>query len=188
MSGPADLWASFAHDPRDPSFAALRASDADRDVVHGVLAEAFADGRLDREEYDERSAAVLGARTLGELPPLVSDLVPDRPLTTGRVPITAASSADLARRAEEHWRGEVRGALMGFVGSAIVTWAIWAAVMWGGFPWPLIVNALALLNLVRTAASKREIMATEVKRLERKRAKALESAKKKEPPDPGPST
>ena len=75
-----DLWASFQHDPRDPAVAPLRASDADRDVVHGVLAEAFADGRLDREEYDERSAAVLAARTLGELPPLVSDLVPDRPL------------------------------------------------------------------------------------------------------------
>lgn len=53
----------------------------------------------------------------------------------------------------------------------------------GGFPWPLIVNALAFLNLVRTAASKREIVAQEVKRLERKRAKALESAKKKQSPE-----
>lgn len=183
MSGPSELWSSFPHDPRDPSLASLRASDADRDIMHGVLAEAFADGRLDREEYDERSAALLGARTLGELPPLVSDLVPDRSVTTGRVPISAASPADLVRRAEDHWRGEVRGALMGLVGSAVVTWVIWAAVMWGGFPWPLIVNALALLNLVRTAASKREIVAQEVKRLERKRAKALESAKKKQPPD-----
>src|SRR6187397_2068017 len=46
-----DLWASFQHDPRDPAVAPLRASDADRNLVHGVLTEAFADGRLDREEY-----------------------------------------------------------------------------------------------------------------------------------------
>ena len=75
-----DLWASFQHDPRDPAAAPLRASDADRNVVHGLLTEAFADGRLDREEYDERSAATLQARTLGEFPALVADLVPDRPL------------------------------------------------------------------------------------------------------------
>lgn len=48
-----DVWGSFAHDPREPAVAPLRASDADREVIHGVLAEAFADGRLDRSEYDE---------------------------------------------------------------------------------------------------------------------------------------
>ena len=96
-----DLWASFQHDPRDPAVAPLRASDADRDVVHRVLADAFADGRLDREEYDERSATVLAARTLGELPPLVSDLVPDRPLLPARVPLAAATSTEIQKRAED---------------------------------------------------------------------------------------
>ena len=38
---------------------ALRAADADREIIHRVLGDAFADGRLDREEYDERSASVL---------------------------------------------------------------------------------------------------------------------------------
>ena len=102
--------------PRDPAVAPLRASDADRDVVHQVLADAFADGRLDRDEYDERSGSVLAARTLGELPPLVSDLVPDRPLLPARVPLAAASSAELQRRAEDHWRDERRNAFFGFVG------------------------------------------------------------------------
>ncbi len=53
--GAGNVWASFQHDPRDPAAAPLRASDADRNVVHGLLTEAFADGRLDREEYDERT-------------------------------------------------------------------------------------------------------------------------------------
>jgi hypothetical protein len=163
--------------------APLRASDADRNVVHQILTDAFADGRLDREEYDERSATVLSARTLGEFPPLVSDLVPDRPLLPARVPLAAASSSDLQKRAEEHWRDERRRAFFGFIGSAVLLWTIWAATMLGGFPWPLIVNAFALLNLLRTAAGKREIVAAEVQRLEKKRAKEIE--KKQRPPGPG---
>jgi hypothetical protein len=183
-----DVWASFQHDPRDPAVAPLRASDADRNVIHGVLTEAFADGRLDREEYDERTAATLAARTLGQLPPLVADLVPDRPLLPATVPLSAASSSELQRRAEARWREDRRGAFIGFVGSAVVMWTIWFAVNWdqsnGGpqldaFPWPLIINALALMNLLRVATNRREIVAAELQRLERKQAKALESRAKK---------
>jgi len=184
--GGPDPWAAFQHDPRDPAVAPLRASDADRDVIHRVLADAFADGRLDRDEYDERSATVLAARTLGELPPLVSDLVPDRPLLPARVPLSAATSTEIQKRAEDSWREDVRGAFFGFLGSAILTWGIWLATAWGDwyFPWPLIVNAVALMNLFRVAANKREIVAQEVRRLEKKRAKEL-GAKTKPPTEPG---
>jgi hypothetical protein len=173
------VWASFAHDPRDPSVAGLRASDADRDLVQGVLTEAFADGRLDREEYDERAAAALRARTLGDLPPLLGDLVPDRPLLPARVPLSAATSTEIQSRAAEKWRHDRREAFLGFVGSAVVTWTIWALVMFGEFPWPLIVNAFALMNLLRVATNRREIVAAEVKRLERKRAKEIEAQNQK---------
>jgi hypothetical protein len=169
--------------------APLRASDADRNVVHGILTDAFADGRLDREEYDERTAATLKARTLGELPPLVRDLVPDRPLLPSpfRVPLVAASSTDILKRAEDQWREDRRGAFLGFLGSAVLMWAIWIAIAWGDwdvFPWPLIINAVAFMNFVRVAANRRDLVAAEVKRLERKRAKELE---KKQPP-PGTGT
>jgi Domain of unknown function (DUF1707) len=177
-----DLWASFQHDPRDPAVGPLRASDADRNVVHGILTEAFADGRLDREEYDERTAATLQARTLGQFPPLVADLVPDRPLLPGRLPLAAATSAEIQNRADERWRDDRRGAFLGFVGSAVLTWAIWLATAWGDwniFPWPLIVNAVAFMNFVRVAANRREIVAAEVKRLERKQAKEIEARNKK---------
>lgn len=179
---PRDVWASFQHDPRNPALAPLRASDADRNVVQAVLTEAFADGRLDRAEYDERAATALQARTLGDLPPLVSDLVPDRPLLSSRGSLVGASAADLQRQATESWRSDRRGAFLGFVGSAVLTWAIWLATAWGDwyFPWPLIVNAVALMNFVRVAASRRELVAAEVKRLERKRAKAIESQHKKQ--------
>jgi Domain of unknown function (DUF1707) len=176
-----DPWASFQHDPRDPAVAPLRASDADRDVIHGVLADAFADGRLDRDEYDERSGSVLAARTLGELPPLVSDLVPNRPLLPARVPLAAASSSELQKRAVEKWRRERREALFGFLGALIFFGALAAFTT----PWVLVVPLLALIRAVRTLSSKGEIIASELKRLERKQAKELEALnKKKQAPGP----
>ena len=156
---------SFAHDPRDPAAAPLRASDADREIIHGVLAEAFADGRLDRGEYDERSSTVLAARTLGALPPIVSDLVPALPARTsgGRVPLVAATSEDLRRRAVEEWEDERRNAFLGFLGPTVICWAIWLATnlengidFKDDFPWPLIVMAATLFNFVRVVGSKRD--------------------------------
>ena len=49
------FWESFRLDPRQPGHASLRASDADREIVRAVLADAYADGRLTREEYDEQA-------------------------------------------------------------------------------------------------------------------------------------
>ena len=52
-----------------------------------MLADAFADGRLTREEYDDRLNTLYGSRTLGEVPSLVTDLVPlDGPPTDPRCP------------------------------------------------------------------------------------------------------
>ncbi|HTX29666.1 MAG TPA: DUF1707 domain-containing protein [Streptosporangiaceae bacterium] len=55
--------------PRD-----LRASDADRDRVLALLAEAAADGRLTAAEHAERVERAMAARTLGELAELTADL------------------------------------------------------------------------------------------------------------------
>ncbi len=54
--------------------AALRAGDSDRDRVAAVLASAFAEGRLTRDEYDTRLAAAHAAVTFGDLAPLTADL------------------------------------------------------------------------------------------------------------------
>jgi len=55
--------------PRD-----LRASDADRERVVAVLAEAAGDGRLTLDEHTERVHRAYQARTLGELARLTEDL------------------------------------------------------------------------------------------------------------------
>ena len=60
----------------------LRASDADRDQVSSLLSAAYAEGRLTREEHDERVEQVMVARTFDDLIPLTADLVPLDPTPT----------------------------------------------------------------------------------------------------------
>jgi hypothetical protein len=189
VSAADDVWSQFAHDPRDPAVAPLRASDLDREIIHRVLGEAFADGRLDREEYDERSASALGARTLGELPPIVSDLVPARgPSVPPRAELAAATPRGIQARAHQEWENRRRHAVLGFIGPTLICWAVWTATCFddgdfdANFPWPLIVMAATLVNLIRTVVSRDEIIADEVRRLERKQAKQARSLK----PRPGP--
>jgi len=52
----------------------IRASDADRERVAARLRDHFAEGRLTRDELDERITAALNARTLGDLRVLMTDL------------------------------------------------------------------------------------------------------------------
>lgn len=53
----------------------LRASDADRDQVATVLSTAYAEGRLTREEHDERVDELMAAKTFDDLIPITRDLV-----------------------------------------------------------------------------------------------------------------
>lgn len=55
----------------------MRASDADRDRYAEILQDAYAEGRLTRDEYDDRLDACMKAKTFGDLEPLVSDLPRD---------------------------------------------------------------------------------------------------------------
>ncbi|RCV54421.1 hypothetical protein DEF23_03105 [Marinitenerispora sediminis] len=56
--------------------ARLRASDQDRERVLAVLRAAVEDGRIDLDEFAERSDQVHAARFLGDLPPVTADLLP----------------------------------------------------------------------------------------------------------------
>ncbi|GAA1104350.1 DUF1707 SHOCT-like domain-containing protein [Nocardiopsis composta] len=82
----------IADAPRTPGPSGIRASDADREQVGSVLADALGDGRLDHEEYLARLDSAYEAKTVGELAGLTADL--------GRAgPAGAAAPADLARSA-----------------------------------------------------------------------------------------
>ncbi|MGK5534009.1 DUF1707 SHOCT-like domain-containing protein [Streptomyces sp. URMC 129] len=73
---------------------AVRASDADRDKIAAILAEALAEGRLDPEEHAERVEAAYRAKTFGELEPLISDLpAGQRPSAPAAAPSSAFGAA-----------------------------------------------------------------------------------------------
>ena len=52
----------------------MRASDRDREEAAALLGDAFAAGRLTRDELDERCTAAFAARTWDELDDLTADL------------------------------------------------------------------------------------------------------------------
>ena len=52
----------------------LRAADADRDRVAGILGTAYSEGRLSKDEYDARLEVALAARTYADLDQVVTDL------------------------------------------------------------------------------------------------------------------
>jgi hypothetical protein len=60
--------------PASPPVSRVRASDADREHVIGVLREAFAEGRLTAEEHSARVGQAYAARTDAELATVSADL------------------------------------------------------------------------------------------------------------------
>jgi hypothetical protein len=181
-SGRSVPWGDFTQDPRTPQAAPLRASDRDRDVVTGVLTEAYADGRLTREEYDERAGATAAAKTLGELPPLIADLGPQTPVGASRSGIAGLSAEALHARAVQHWESQRRQAVTGFLIPTVICWAIWVMAALGpdrghfdaGFPWPLFVMLGTAIHLARVLLNRQDIVSSEERRLEKKQRKALE--------------
>ena len=153
----------------------MRASDRDRAVIESVLADAFAEGRLNRAEYDERADATLSSRTLGDLMPLIADL-----------PVASAPQVSIAEEAERAFVQARRQAAWGFISASLICWAIWLASSFGGdgfnaqFPWPLFVMLGTGLNAGRVMWQKDEIIDEQTRRLEKRERKAIEKRKLRE--------
>ena len=176
------FWESFRLDPRQPGHASLRASDADREIVRAVLADAYADGRLTREEYDDRLNTLYSSRTLGEVPSLVTDLVPpDGPPAVPAPPL----AADLRTRGARKWRKDVEESLASFLVPSIICIVIWIAVTGRGFFWPVFPMLVTGLNLVKTVVQRESVIQREVLRLEEQAAKDAASELPTGRGDPG---
>lgn len=112
-------WERLSVDPRTPEAATLRAGDADREVLLAALRDAYADGRLDREEYERRVEAALAVKVVADALPVLADIVaPARPVER---------RATLQQEAREMLRREDRDARNGWVGVTTLTTGIWAA-------------------------------------------------------------
>ena len=134
---PENVWARFSADPRTQG--EVRASDADRDVAAEALNAAFGDGRLDSAEHADRLASALGAKKLGEIVPLLSDIVVSQRRASAR-----------GGTVEERGRIVKDGAVRSWLGLALLFNVIWVAT-WlfsGDAPyyywpiWPMIGTAV----------------------------------------------
>ncbi len=91
---------------------AIRASDQDREAVVQRLQDAFAEGRLDDAEFDQRTRAALTAKTSANLAPLLDDLpAASRPAAgpaPGRGPGRFAVALKSSMRRSGRWRVPAR--------------------------------------------------------------------------------
>ena len=89
---------------------AVRASDRERDAVVQRVQQAFAEGRLDDTEFDERMRAALTARTHADLDVLLADLPAEAtapgpaPAVPGRGPGRLAIALKSSVRRGGRWR------------------------------------------------------------------------------------
>ncbi|MFC6151583.1 MULTISPECIES: DUF1707 SHOCT-like domain-containing protein [Mumia] len=175
-------WSRFTRDPRDPEVSGLRAGDADRAVLADVLGEAFADGRLSREEYDERSETAERLRTFGDMLPLMDDLVP---ATGAAAPPLRRTSPDLEREAVKAYERKRRDAWVEALTITLICTGIWLAISLAGggfdphFPWPIIVGVVAFADAIEKSASREKYVAKERDKIERRARKQ----QRKELPD-----
>ncbi len=124
----------------------MRISDADRERVCALLRDAFAEGRLSTEEFHERTAAALGAKTEADLRPLTSDL----PAPSAPVPVVRSPHRHELRRIWTAWAS-----------MAVLLNAIWllTVITSDSFPgywpaWPLgLTGALAVVRTMKIRMS-----------------------------------
>lgn len=114
---------------------AVRASDADRELVIDLLRSHTAAGRLTPEELGERIDEAYAARSVGEVQRTLREL-PDQP---GLAPVRPAAPAPARRRMGSHDSGElVAFALVNAMliviwaaTGAAYFWPIWPLLGWG---------------------------------------------------------
>lgn len=128
----------------------LRASDADRDRTAESLREHCAEGRITMDELQERLDKVYGAKTLGQLQEVTSDLpeedlhqlpVPAAQAKSTASPAVRSSSGELdLRRLRAMWGAWALVSGINFTiwliltvqgSGAVNPWWIWVAGPWG---------------------------------------------------------
>lgn len=139
----------FSADPFAWQNANLRASTTDRDELARILGEAYANGQLDEQEYEERMESALQIRLLGEVRPLIIDLGEPEKLLAPR----PAPGAELAERRAKN-REAMSTAAAVWVGVGIMSHIAYVigvsmgAAAW--LYWPVIPIALVTVYLVMT--------------------------------------
>ena len=107
---------------RDP---ADRVSDVDRERAAAVLSEAFRDGMLRVEEFDQRLSAVYAAQTVGDLDEAMADLHPEW--------LRELDEAEAAQRRATRHRREWEAGFRSYRGVMTLLVGIWFLTNLGDF-------------------------------------------------------
>lgn len=116
----------------------LRIGDAEREAAITALGEHFAAGRIDKDEYDERSSVAWASKTASDLTPLFADL-PNLHSSTTKADGATSRSADRAtsaptRRPSPGWYRVARFALVPLVivlaVLSLIPWFVVAVAAW----------------------------------------------------------
>ncbi|MGI8881300.1 MAG: DUF1707 SHOCT-like domain-containing protein [Jatrophihabitans sp.] len=99
---------------------AIRIGKVERDAALQALDDHMSAGRIDAEEYGERSAKIYVARTWGEITPLFTDLPEPRPGPTAPAPRSLSTMVPAQVSSAEVARPDHGGALGGRVGATVV--------------------------------------------------------------------
>lgn len=120
----------------------MRAGDSDRDIAREILTEAYAEGRIDRDEYGQRVETALQAHHLGQLVPILNDISiapfgqrPPQQHAPAQEP--HAPSAPANRSSGKSRRGAVKTAVYVLVVTNLV-W-LWVSISSGrlAYYWPM---------------------------------------------------
>ncbi|MYM20710.1 DUF1707 domain-containing protein [Brevibacterium sp. 5221] len=192
MALSAETWLRLSDSPFERP--ALRASDGDRGVVFDALGEAYAAGLIDSDEHAQRLEAAGDVKTLGDILPLLQDLVAPDAGPTGRAGQDGAlaptqqdrgrlaqlrddeptTPEEIDEAARAHARSVLLASALGWVGPSVLCVAIWAfsqQYAGGVFFWPLFVIFGTGFGFFGTLAG-REKMIRERKRKLTTRARA----------------
>lgn len=177
----------------------LRLSDADRIHALKVLGGHYADGRLDDSEFNERSAGVADARTMGDLRGFFDDLpdgVPfdssgravavegqDAPAAASSSSAAASASVELDRAADPEAaeveslrkRGELIQSIDAVIlGVTLVSFLVMQFVFHWSFAWvvwPSLVVTLSIPRMILKYSDEDEELYEEIKETEQETRK-----------------
>ena len=146
----------------------LRAADADRAAVAGVLGEHMSAGRLTLDEYDERLTRAYAARTFGELDELTADLPaidaarsPERHIATPTPDPVASTPANACGPGHMGHGDDIRSAWRSWLTTALIVLTIWGVTSlaaWGMYYfWPIwVIGPWGAVLLARTVIRGRD--------------------------------